>query len=384
MEGLTNSLDTRDYVKIRTTLLPGHSSHPYFCINKLAPSGLREDPYNSLSGSFKPSLLLYQQVGAIRIMFSTRQLISKWLTLTAPITDTDVARELGLPLIILRSSSAVFFPAMIIIPQLYQEGRFPIQDSLLWEIVRELDPFRYKDLPFIGRPIKETLQSITMIIPKTPSAIVWNTIEFLEQSALTHIRNHYQVSIFTIGPLHKIIPTPSTSFLEEDTSCISWLDKQAPKSVIYVSIGSLANADEKVATEMAWGLVNSNHLFLWVVRPGYMPGFKWTKFFPDGLVAQMKDRGLIVKWAPQKEVLAHNSVGGFWSHCGWNSTLESVEIAIKSAEIESAIRLVLVGKEAEEMRQRASEIQEQIKFALCGGNSSDNSRKDLVNFILSL
>ena len=123
------------------------------------------------------------------------------------------------------------------------------------EIVPELDPFRYKDLPYLSRPIEETLEKITMITPKTPSAIVWNTLKFLEQSALTHIRSHYQVPIFTIGPIHKIIPTPSTSFLEEDTSCISWLDKQSPKSVIYVSIGSLADADEKVATEMAWGLV---------------------------------------------------------------------------------------------------------------------------------
>ncbi|PWA55224.1 UDP-glycosyltransferase 76H1 [Artemisia annua] len=211
---------------------------------------------------------------------------------------SDVARELHLPSIVLRSSSAAFSLAMMIIPQLHQEGRFPTQDFLLQEIVPELDPFRYKDLPFIGEPIEETLESITMIVPKTPSAIVWNTLEFLEQSALTQIRSHYQVPIFTIGPIHKIIPTPSTSFLEEDTSCISWLDKQAPKSVIYVSIGSLADADEKVATEMAWGLVNSNQLFLWVVRPGSVPGFKWTEFLPDGLVAQMKDRGLILKWAP--------------------------------------------------------------------------------------
>ncbi|GKB30005.1 UDP-glycosyltransferase 76H1-like protein [Tanacetum coccineum] len=143
-------------------------------------------------------------------------------------STADVARELDLPSIILCRSSAALFPTMMIIPQLHQEGRFPIQD------------------------------------------------------------------------------------------------KQAPKTVIYVSIRSVANTDEKVATEMAWGLVNSNHPFLWVVRPGSVPGFKWTEFLPDGLVAQMKDRGLIVKWATQKEVLAHNVVGGFWSHCGWNSTLESI------------------------------------------------------------
>ncbi|KAI3682466.1 hypothetical protein L1987_82465 [Smallanthus sonchifolius] len=164
-----------------------------------------------------------------------------------------------------------------------------------------------------------------MITPKTPpSAFIWNTIEFLEQSALTQIRNTYQVPVFTVGPLHKIVTTCSTSFLEEDTSCISWLDKQAPKSVIYVSLGSLAKLDEKVATEMAWGIAMSNHLFLWVVRPGSVRGFEWIEFLPQGLVDEIKERGLIVKWAPQKLVLAHNAVGGFWTHCGWNSTMEGV------------------------------------------------------------
>ncbi|PWA55226.1 UDP-glycosyltransferase 76H1 [Artemisia annua] len=59
-----------------------------------------------------------------------------------------------------------------------------------------------------------------------------------------------------------------------------------------------------------------------------------------------------------------------------------VEIVVKSAEIENAIRKVLVGKEAEEMRQRAMEIQDKIKFALCNSGSSNNSLKNLVDFIV--
>ncbi|KAK1426817.1 hypothetical protein QVD17_15497 [Tagetes erecta] len=327
----------------------------------------------------------------------------------------SVAGDLGLPSIILRTSSASFFPAIKIIPQLHQEGRFPVTDSVLQEIVPELPLLRYKDLPFTGLPIEYTLQIINMIIPKTPpSAILWNTLDFLDPSADTHIRDHYQVPIFTVGPLHKIIPTPSTSFLEEDTSCITWLDKQAPRSVIYVSLGSLANVDDKVSTEMAWGIANSNQPFLWVVRPGSVKGFKWIEFLPEGLVNEMNGRGLIVKWAPQKEVLAHFAVGGFWSHCGWNSTLESmfegvpmlcqpfdldqkvnarylsyvwkmgVEVAVERGEIEDVIRRVLVSKEGEEMKQRGMEIQEKIKVAISHGGSSYNSLNELVKFILSL
>ncbi|KAI7726614.1 hypothetical protein M8C21_025188 [Ambrosia artemisiifolia] len=327
----------------------------------------------------------------------------------------SVAVDLGLPSIIVHTSSAAFFPAYKIIPQLHHEGRFPVHDSLMQEIVPELKPFRYKDLPFINLPIQDAVESANMITPKSPpSAFIWNTLEFLEPSALTQIRQQYQVPIFTIGPLHKTSPTPSTSFLEEDTSCITWLDKQQPKSVIYVSLGSVANMDKKLATEMAWGLVNSNQPFLWVVRPGSVKGFEWTEFLPEGLVAEIKLRGLLVKWAPQKEVLAHNEVGGFWSHCGWNSTMESVsegvpmlcqpisvdqlmnarylsyvwkigiEIVLEKRQIEDAVRRLLVDKEGEEMRQRAMEIQQNVKLAVSHGGSSQNCLNDLVDFILSL
>ncbi|CAH1424036.1 unnamed protein product [Lactuca virosa] len=198
----------------------------------------------------------------------------------------------------------------------------------------------------------------------TPPAFICNTLECLEQSTLTQIHHHYQVPIFTIGPLHKTSPTPSTSFLEEDTSCIPWLDKKSPKSVICVSLGSLATIDAKIATEIAW-----------VVRPGSIHGCDWIEFLPEDLVSEMKVRDMIVKWAPQKDVLAHSAVGGFWSHCGWNSILESVcegvpmlcqpfsndqmmnarylsyvwkmglEMVVERGEIESAIRRVLVSKE---------------------------------------
>ncbi|CAL5424503.1 unnamed protein product [Camellia sinensis] len=119
-----------------------------------------------------------------------------------------------------------------------------------------------------------------------------------ENPTLSELQHHHQISFFPIGPLFKISsPSSSTSLLEENINCISWLNKQAQNSVLYKSLGSLAFVNETELAEMAWGLANSGQTFLWVIRPSS---------------------------APQKEVLAHGGVGGFWSRCGWNSVLESV------------------------------------------------------------
>lgn len=112
--------------------------------------------------------------------------------------------------------------------------------------------------------------------------------------------------------------------LEEETDCLLWLDKQANNSVIYVSLGSLASMEAGEFAEMAWGLANSGQPFLWVVRPGSVGGSEWIELLPEGFKEATPETGCIVRWAPQKDVLAHRAVGGFWTHCGWNSTLESI------------------------------------------------------------
>lgn len=76
--------------------------------------------------------------------------------------------------------------------------------------------------------------------------------------------------------------------------------------------------------EFWYGLVNSGTRFLWVIRPDSIAGSDWESQIPAELKAATKEMGYIVGWAPQEEVLAHPAVGGFWTHSGWNSTLESV------------------------------------------------------------
>ncbi|KAM7522278.1 hypothetical protein LguiA_012180 [Lonicera macranthoides] len=328
-----------------------------------------------------------------------------------------VASEMKIPSIVLRTSCPSYLLAYLAIPRLKEEGLFPLQDSMLLEPVPGLHPLRFKDLPSTNITMEATLQllAITSNIGSS-SAIIWNTIEYLEHSSLSKLQQeHYQVPFFPVGPLHIVAPPSSTSLLKEDNSCIEWLDMQAPNSVIYVSLGSLATMDEKELAETAWGLANSDQPFLWTIRPGSVRGSEWVELLPESFKEKVGERGKIVKWAPQKEVLAHHAVGGFWSHCGWNSTLESIcegvpmicrpcfvdqkvnarylsyvwkvglelEYVLERGEIEKVVRRLMVENEGEEMRQRVIDMKEKVMACVHEGGSSYNSWNDLTEFILS-
>ncbi|KAM1253372.1 hypothetical protein ACFX2I_041430 [Malus domestica] len=257
--------------------------------------------------------------------------------------------------------------------------------------------------------------------PKASYGLIFNTFEDLEGHALATIRQKYypNIPIFSLGPFHKCGPTTSSSsssLLAQDQSCISWLDTQAPKSVVYVSFGSIASIDQAQFLEIAWGLVNSGQPFLWVVRLGLVQESNWLEKLPNEFTEALNKRAHVVKWAPQKEVLAHPAVGAFWTHCGWNSTLESIcegipmictpcfgdqmvnaryvsdvwkvglqlEHGIERGEVERTIRRLMVEEEGEEIKDRALKLMEEANLCLKGGGSSYQSLDGLIQHILSL
>ncbi|CAN0854560.1 UDP-glucose iridoid glucosyltransferase [Linum grandiflorum] len=325
------------------------------------------------------------------------------------------ANSLGLPSIMLRTNTVSTFMARDHVLQLIDQGRLPLQDSILEQPVPEHYPLRYKDLPTsIFQPLSNFVKSVNNLREvRSSSAVIWNTMNCLEKSLLEKVKQQCQVPIFTVGPMHKFAPPISTSLLKEDYTCIPWLDQQASNSVIYVSLGSLACISETELAEMAWGLANSNIPFLWVVRPGLVRGTKTDSLLPEGFAEKTGERGKVVKWAQQRKVLGHKAVGGFWTHCGWNSTLEAVAegvpmmcrpwfadqpvnarqvidgwgvgIEVKKEmgkeEIEKVIRKLMVEEDGEGIRKNALELKERILGSLAEGGSGFDGLNQLVEFI---
>ncbi|KAI3844041.1 hypothetical protein MKX03_007059 [Papaver bracteatum] len=106
---------------------------------------------------------------------------------------------------------------------------------------------------------------------------------------------------------------------------MTWLDKQPEKYVVYVSFGSIAMVSREQWMEIWYGLVINGHRFLWVKRPdSLLAEESYIIQVEAELIEATKERGYTVEWALQEEVLNHPSVGGFFTHIGWNLTLESM------------------------------------------------------------
>ncbi|XP_065625234.1 UDP-glycosyltransferase 88A1 [Quercus suber] len=174
------------------------------------------------------------------------------------------------------------------------------------------------------------------------AGIIVNTFESLEPKAIQAVSNGLCVPdgptprVYYIGPLIATYNVRSDhNEGEAMPECLTWLDSQTSQSVVFLCFGSLGLFSIEQLNEMALGLERSGQRFLWVVRnpPSkkhslavtVQPDPDLDSLLPKGFLDRTKERGLVVKsWAPQLAVLNHDSVGGFVTHCGWNSVLEAV------------------------------------------------------------
>ncbi|KAK3126745.1 hypothetical protein QOZ80_7AG0561670 [Eleusine coracana subsp. coracana] len=314
-----------------------------------------------------------------------------------------VAAQLGVPALALRTDSAATFRCMLEFPRVRDAGYVPIKEEQRDEPVPDLEPLRVRDLIRItGSDTDALCRFIARVadeVRASASAVVVNTSEAIEATELTKIRSELSRPAFAVGPLHLLSPAPADQSLHvPDRGCLPWLDAHPSRSVLYLSLGSVACVDRAVFEEMAWGLATSGVPFLWVVRPGSVHGVyeeEALSLLPDEVKDEIRNRGKIVTWAPQKQVLAHSAIGAFWTHCGWNSTLESlcegvsmivqpcfadqmvsaryvthqwrvgleVGEVIERGSVAMAVRKVMAGEDGAHMRERAHKIKDQLSYA---------------------
>ncbi|TKW24878.1 hypothetical protein SEVIR_3G078600v4 [Setaria viridis] len=218
-----------------------------------------------------------------------------------------------------------------------------------------------------------------------------------------------ELPVHPVGPLVWTRPVG----VDRDHDCMRWLDRQPRRSVVYVSFGSGGTLTWQQTAELARGLELGQCRFIWAVKRPHQSStigaFFGTQkgedisldFLPEGFIERTRGMGFVTQsWTPQTAILGHPSVGCFVTHCGWNSILESVTngvpmiawplyaeqnmnaamlevqvgVAVRAKvgvdrftskeELVSAIQRVIVGKEAERMRKRASELKDKVVHAL--------------------
>ncbi|KAF5202039.1 Glycosyltransferase [Thalictrum thalictroides] len=201
------------------------------------------------------------------------------------------------------------------------------------DFIQGLKDIRLRDLSSFFYDGNDDLQNIfCREITKAPkaSAILINTFDTLESDVLDAMKSLQIPAVYPVGPLQLLeeqIPNKELrkfqfNLLKEHTECLEWLDTKQPNSVVYVSFGSLSVMTRDQLIELAWGLANSKHPFLWVIRPDLVIGE--AAVLPPEFMEETADRCMITGWCPQEKVLCHSSTGGFLTHSGWNSTLDTM------------------------------------------------------------
>ncbi|XP_058096084.1 hydroquinone glucosyltransferase-like [Magnolia sinica] len=284
------------------------------------------------------SLTVKRSLGLIRDVLkklaSTHRLVALVVDLFA--TDAfDLAKEFGI-------SPYIFYPTTLTVLSVFIN--LPILDETVSCEYRDLsEPIRLPGcIPLHGKDLLDPVQdrqndAYRWLLHhckryKEARGILVNSFVDVEPGPARALMEAGQPPVYPVGPL---IQTGSAGGVDEN-ECLRWLDEQPRGSVLYVSFGSGGTLTSHQLSELALGLEMSGQRFLWVARS---PQDKVANaayfsvqsiedpldFLPEGFLARTKGLGLVVpSWAPQIQVLAHGSTGGFLTHCGWNSTLESI------------------------------------------------------------
>ncbi|KAK4584356.1 hypothetical protein RGQ29_022188 [Quercus rubra] len=151
---------------------------------------------------------------------------------------------------------------------------------------------------------------------------MWEDLDTKTLKAMREEECYGSLPVYAVGPLFR--PVEQSGLKSE---LLDWLDEQPVESVIYVSFGVTGKLSAQQITELAWGLEHSQQRFVLVLRSNNKDkGINLLDYLPDGFLERTHNLGLVVTadWVPQSAILGHGSVGGFLSHFGWNSVVESI------------------------------------------------------------
>ncbi|XP_039113896.1 7-deoxyloganetin glucosyltransferase-like isoform X2 [Dioscorea cayenensis subsp. rotundata] len=346
----------------------------------------------------------------------------------------EVAKEFNIPDFFYCPISACGYMGFIHYKELIDRGITPLKSEsdlsngyldTPVEWIPGLKNIRMRDLPSFIRTTDPDDTYLNLLKREgqkafEATAIIINTFDELEDEVLSAMASMLP-PLYTIGPLSLLynqFPVSEatsiigSSFLKEDEDCLEWLDEKESGSVLYVNFGSLVVVSNEQMIEFAWGLANSKHDFLWIIRPDLVKGE--AAVLPEEWLDKIKGRGLLASWCPQERVLSHPSVRGFLTHSGWNSTMESMSAVkpmicwpyfadqqtncryvcnewgigmeldseVKREQVEELIVELMDGEKGKEIKKKVVEWKEKARRATQEGGSSFMNFKRVVNDLL--
>ncbi|KAM7506837.1 hypothetical protein LguiA_017290 [Lonicera macranthoides] len=255
--------------------------------------------------------------------------------ITCLIADTalgwaqEVAMKMGIQRVAFNASAAAMAALGFTIPKLIEDGIINQDGTPVKKQMLELAPnmpimnsadFVWARMGSLGMQkiiFRDMVKNNTRV--KLAEWLICNSTYELEAGAFD-LAPH----IVPIGPLlaSNRLGNSSGYFWPEDSSCLTWLDQQPDRSVMYVAFGSTGVFNKTQFEELAMGLELTNRPFLWVVRPSVEN--EANEAYPEGFLERVAARGKMVSWVAQQKVLSHRSIACFMSHCGWNSTVEGI------------------------------------------------------------